>query len=167
MKRRLIIAGAAALALAAAFAAGRYAAPTKVVERSVLDETLVARAVANARAEWQRSITDKTVRRTIYRDGKPVERIVYVDREINSSGSSASSLATQTTASLHLATEKITTNARPGWRAGVTAAWSPGRLSLEPSRYTAEIDRRLFGTVWVGARLSTDKTAGLSLALEF
>ena len=167
MKRRLLIAAGAALALVLAFLAGRFASPTKTVERSVLDERIVAQAVANARAEWQRSIKDRTVTRTVYKDGKPLERTVYVDRETTAGGSSAASASSREQATTHAEASKVTTNARPGWRVSAAAGWDPKALTLKPEVYEGRVERRVLGTVWLGAWGRTDKTAGVSVGIEW
>ena len=60
---------------------------------------------------------------------------------------------------------KVTDNARPGWRLSLGAGWSA--VQPRPDSYRLELSRRLVGTVWLGAWASTDKTAGLSLAMEW
>jgi len=185
--RRWLVTGAAALAaLVIAFVAGRYSAPVKVterekvIERTVRDEAAIASAVASARASWQRDVQDHTITRTIYREGKPVERIVYVDRDTHSGGSSEATSSSQLQVTAHeeaqrtTEREKITESGRPGWSVGVGGLWNPGRLSARPERYDLELGRRLFGTVWIAARVEADGVTdlkrarvGAALRLEF
>jgi len=169
MKRRLYVAAAALLAVAAAFVAGRFSAPVKTrVETKV--ETKI-----ETRTEWKDRVVEKTVAgpvrvRTVIvtkLDGeRTVERVVERGPVTTETTTDHSGQSSGTTAS-SAATVRVTETGRQGWRAAASAAWSPGRLSLEPARYTAEVDRRLFGTIWLGVRASTDKTAGASIAMEF
>lgn len=59
----------------------------------------------------------------------------------------------------------VTRSSSPGWSVGVGALWSV--QSPKPQAYQLELDRRLFGTLWVGVRADTDKRAGAALRLEF
>lgn len=172
LRRRLLVAGGITLALVAAYLAGRFAGPTKTVEKEVrvLDKSMVAKAVASARAEWQREVEDRSVTTTYYGpSGKPTRKVQQKHVDLKAGGSSVASSQTDvaTKANETSATSKVTERARPGWRAGVTAAWSPGQLSVAPDHYGIELDRRLFGTVWLGVRADTDKTVGASLSLEW
>lgn len=56
---------------------------------------------------------------------------------------------------------------RASWRVGASAAWDLRALELRPSLFGAEVSRRLAGPVWLGAYARTDKTAGLTLAVEW
>jgi hypothetical protein len=174
----LIAAGAGLLALVAAFLGGRFSAPVrtvereKVVEKSVRDEHAISQAVAEAQAAWNRSVADHTVTRTIYKEGKPVERVVYVNRETQSAGSSQVTSTVYVDRVVHEVTTqtvtetKIEEGARPGWRGAFSAGWGPD-LTAHPSTYGGELSRRLIGPVWVGVWGRTDKTGGVSLALEW
>jgi hypothetical protein len=81
-----------AVALAAGYGAGRFAAPTKVeikervVERQVVDEKEMARRLETAKIEWAKSVQDHSTIHVVYKDGKVVERIVYVDKDTESHG---------------------------------------------------------------------------------
>jgi hypothetical protein len=169
MKRKVYVALGGVVALVVAFVGGRYSAPVKTVE-TVKIETKVVTVT-----EWKDRVVEKRVEGPV----REVERIVEkpgaervvtrwiergpvsVDTTTDASGSASTQAHTSSQAS------RVTTAGRPGWRAAMAAAWSPGRPSLEPERYTVEVDRRLFGTLWLGVRASTDKTAGVALALEW
>jgi len=163
------VAVGALLALAAAFYAGRFSAPVKTVE-TVKVETKTVTVT-----EWKDRIVEKRVAGpvrvrtiTIEKPGgeRVVERVVERGPVTTDTTTDHAGQSSGTTAS-NAATVRLSETGRPGWRAAVSAAWSPGRLSLEPARYTAEVDRRLFGTIWLGLRASTDKTAGVAVGLEW
>ena len=83
---------AALVAGGTGYGAGRFAAPTKVETREVVrevqvvDEKVVEARIASARSEWERNVQDHTRVVTRYVEGKPVEKIVYVDRETQATG---------------------------------------------------------------------------------
>lgn len=168
MTRLWIAVGCGAVALVlAAFLIGRRTAPARVEVRTVVDETAVTRAVEAARAEWSRDVEDHTVTRTIYREGKPTERIVYVDREVHSGGASTSTTtATSSTASTSRS-EVVPALAPAGWRAGLTGTWDLRAPAQRPDRWGLEADRRLFGPVWIGVRADTSRRAGLAVSVEW
>jgi hypothetical protein len=169
MKRKVYAAIGGLAALVIAFIGGRYSAPVTTVE-TVKVETKVVTVT-----EWKDRVVEKRVEGPV----REVERIVEkpgaervvtrwiergpvsVDTTADVSGSSSAQAHAASQAS------KVTTAGRPGWRAAVTAAWSSGRLSLEPERYTVEVGRRLFGTLWLGVQASTDKAVGVGLGFEW
>ena len=172
-RRYVVIAIGGGVLVAAAWFGGRYTAPAKVetrtvtVEKSVRDEAAIASAVAQARAEWQQSVQDHTVTqtRTVYVQGKPVEKIkiVYVDRESQSGGSfdasSVVSIVTVTREETAKATETTRTETGaglPGWSASLGLLWTPAKPTKEPTRLEAGLERRLFGTLWLGASVHAD-----------
>lgn len=60
----------------------------------------------------------------------------------------------------------------PDWRASGLVGWDVGSLRLDPSGlapkvYGIEVDRRIIGTVWGGVWGMSNKTAGLSVSVEF
>lgn len=60
-----------------------------------------------------------------------------------------------------------TTASRPGWSVGVGALWDPGHPSLKPQTYTLEVDRRIWGGLWLGVQGNTDKRVGASVRVEW
>lgn len=52
----------------------------------------------------------------------------------------------------------------PDWHVSVAA--NTDNLALDNMRYTLQVQRRIIGSLFVGANLSTDKTVGLSLGIE-
>jgi hypothetical protein len=170
MKRRLLIAAGAALALVAAFVGGRFSAPRHV----------------ETRTEWKeiRSVETQWAVRTEYVDRTKIRtRVVTVER-VAPDGSRETSTTTDSgtdvainsgtdltghsseTTSSNGATVTVSKSGRPGYRVGVAAGWDPGRLSLRPSVYGVDVSRRLVGTIWAGAWGRTDKTFGINVALE-
>lgn len=166
MRRRLLIAGGSLVALAAAFLAGRYATPAKVVERVKVETKTVTVT------EWKDRLVEKRVqgpvREVEHIVEKPgAERVitrwtergpVTTDTTTDSSGSSATKTDAKTDAS------RIVT-AQPSWRIEGQAGWS--RLSPAPDLYGLGVSRRIAGTVWLGAWARTDKTAGIGIGLEW
>jgi hypothetical protein len=175
-------------ALIAGGLAGRYLSPTKVetrtletvktvaVERRVVDQEAVTRAVAEARASWQRDRQDRTVTRTVYVEGKVSERIVYRDVDTHAAGSSSTASAATTTDTRHedatrtaeserkAETVTVRETIRPDWRL---------EAQLRPSGAVfagASVSRRILGPAWLGAwgRPEGDLgTYGLSVGVEF
>lgn len=175
---RLYLAAGALGVCVLAFLGGRFSAPVKtvekekVVEKTVRDEDAIARAVANAKAQWAKEVQDHTVTRTIYKEGKIVEKVVFVDRDTKSSGSSektsevASITATHEQTERIVKKEKITEGARPRLRLALSL---PPRYPVDFKAIAPELDVRLLGTIWLGARyVHTDKTPlRLALGVEF
>jgi hypothetical protein len=168
-RRYLVGGGLCFFVLVAAVLAGRYSLPARVVE-TVKVETKV-----ETKVEWRDRVVEKRVEgpvRVVTRvvtapsGERTEERVeehgpVVTDRDIHAEGGSAS-MALASSESY-----KLTENPRPGWRVSVAAGWNPNRLSLDPSVYDLRVERRVFGTLWLGAFARTDKTGGLSLAMEF
>lgn len=165
MRKRLAIAGGSILLLVAAFVAGRYSAPVKVEERVKVETK------TETKTEWKDRIVYVEAKRSKVRTEetrKPTGEVVIVKTEETETdtrqarefaGLSLGNFSTQ------LDQSKVTETARPGWRVGVTAGWSD--LSLKPDLYGLELSRRVAGTVWAGLWARTDRTGGISLALEF
>lgn len=62
---------------------------------------------------------------------------------------------------------KVTERARPSWRVSAQAGWSITRPSIRPELYGAEVSRRIVGPLWLGVWGRADRTAGVSLAMEW
>lgn len=52
----------------------------------------------------------------------------------------------------------------PDWHVSVAA--NTNNIALDDLRYTLQVERRIIGSLFVGANLSTDNTVGLSLGWE-
>ena len=128
--------GGVALALVAGVGIGRYTQPTKVVEkeriveRQVVDEKAVAKAVSEARTTWEKEVVDHTRVVTKYLEGKVVERVEYRDRDTTSSGGK---VQTQTVTIevekrvevvKEVEKEKIVTRDAPRLTLGTTIGWA-------------------------------------------
>lgn len=168
LKSRALMSGGVLLALVAAFLAGKYSAPVKTVER-VKVETKV-----ETKIEWRDRIVEKRVEgpvriRTVVIEKEGERRTetteerapVVVDTSTAKDGGASVESDTKSDAL------RITESARPGWRASVAAGWNPSALRLDPSVYELRLERRLLGTLWLGAWGRTDRTGGLSLAMEW
>lgn len=64
-----------------------------------------------------------------------------------------------------VAKQTTITEARAKWRVQGSAGWS--KLQARPDLYRVEGSRRVVGPVWLGVWVQSDKSAGLSLALEW
>lgn len=147
--------------------AGRYLGPTKTVERVIekvtykSDEKAISTAVEAAKVEWEKNSQDHTVTKIIYKDGKPVEKIVYVDREVQASGATVKvvekvvEVEKKVYVDKIVEKEKIVESYRP-W----IAVEATGAFSLTPAwppvAWSAMGDIRVFGPVWIGAGVWRD-----------
>jgi hypothetical protein len=174
VKRRLYIAAGAAAALVVAFVAGRYSRPARVVETVKVETREVVKV------EWR----DREVVKRVEGPVREVERIVekpgaervitrWIERgpvtTDTQSDLTGTASATTDTAS---ATSRVSEGGRPGWSVGAAATWDPRALSSRPERVAVEVDRRMFGTVWLGLRASAEPdgaepAVGLGLRMEF
>jgi hypothetical protein len=166
VKRRALIAAGSLLALVAAFTAGRFAAPAKVVERVKVETKTVTVT------EWKDRVVEKrtqgpvrVVERVVEKpgEGRVVTRWidrgpVTTDTTRDGSGSASTKTDAKTDAS------RVVT-AQPSWHIEGQAGWS--RLSPSPDLYGFGVSRRIAGTVWLGAWARTDKTAGIGIELEW
>lgn len=163
-KRRALVAGGVSLALVAAFLAGRYSRPAETKTETV---TVYA---THAKDEGKLSVDadTKTRERVVTVTKREPGGTVYVTRTKDKLTDSDLSLdlGWKTETETKGETKQIvTTKALPDWRVGASAGWSS--VTPRPDVYGLELSRRVVGTVWAGAWARTDRTAGLSLALEF
>lgn len=175
MKRRLYIAGAWALTLVAAGVVGRFTAPTKVTETATRSDESARLAAFLAKLETQQTV--KTKRHVETRKTKKPDGTIEIVR-IEDSGSDTATQSTSTvtghsseTTASTAATARVTERGRPAWSVGLSASWA-GRPSSMPDRLGLEVDRRLIGPVWLGARASIGATLsepqfGLGLRAEW
>ena len=150
---KLILAGIGVLAglLLAAFGAGRYTAKPaeKTTERLVVDTDALTKALTVARAEWKRETTDHTRVVTKYQQGKPIEKVVYVDRDTSSGGTSGTVTQSTTTEQTHAESLRLVEPAAPSrWGFMASAGWDPLRLRSKPD-VTLDVSYRLAGPLAV------------------
>lgn len=168
-RQRVVMAVALVGTAAAAFSAGRYAAPVKVETREVV------------KTEWK----DRVVEKVITKRAKAVDRVVYVDRVVAPDGTLTEKRTTHTLsderelADAAKTTESTgkaevssssTTTLRPDWRVGVLAGASlkePLVPIAGPLVLGASVERRIVGGLSAGAWVNTVGAAGASLSLEF
>lgn len=187
LKRTAIVAVAAILALAVAWTAGRYTAPAKIVERErivekkveVISQTAINEAVAKAEAEWKKNEKVREVIKTIYKEGKVVETVVYRDRDTSSSGSSSSSSGSTSTTNTTASTttevikwkEKIVEAKKDRWRLSASASvpWNDFNIKTPADLvYEGRGEVRLVGGLWGGVTATPQhKLVGLTLSLQF
>ena len=165
MKRKALIAAGALLALVAAFVGGRYSRPARVEERVRVETREVVKV------EWRDRVVQQKgpVRvHVVIRDVPGKERIVekWIDRGPVTTTTDATGAA-QSTTTADTSAERVTENGRPGWRASVAAGWDPDALALRPEVYEGRVERRVLGTLWLGVFGRSDKTGGLSAAMEW
>jgi hypothetical protein len=170
MKRRLLIAAGAALALLVAFLGGKFSAASRVETKAEYREINSYTTAWAVRTEYVDRTKIRTRVVTVERVAPDGSRETSTttdsgtDVAINS-GTDLTGHSSETTA-FNAATVTVSKSGRPGYRVGVAAGWDPGRLSLRPSVYAVDVSRRLIGTIWAGAWGRTDKTFGINVALE-
>lgn len=174
MRRRLLIAASSVAALVVAFLGVRYSAPVKTRTETKVETKAITVT------QWKDRVVEKTIQgpvriRTVTREvpggERVVERVVErgpVTTERQSDLTGQSSGTTASTA----ATATVSEAGRPGWAVTGGAEWDPGRLALEPERLEIGVDRRVWGTVWLGVRGSagtgfSDPRVGATVRLEF
>jgi hypothetical protein len=166
VKRRALVAGGAALALVAALVAGRYSRPAEVREvvkvqtRTVFQ---VERVEVAKRVEGPVRIVERRVEVpgpagptvTVIRteDRGPV--VVTHDVNVNAAGTDEASASSS----------KVTTSARPGYRASLAA--DPLHISLDASSFRFGVERRIVGPLWLGASYQHRDALLVSVAGEF
>lgn len=167
MKTWAIRIGVAAAALVLTFLAGRYTGRTKVTEEA--QKTTVA-VTASTTAEHKDVTSDEVVdRKTTIRkapgraaappppsgicaDCPAVDETVIeeqVRKKLLDRGMTATIASGSVVTEEH--SSKVTEYARPSWSVALLAGWKPDAATLTPSVYQVQADRRIFGTVWVGA----------------
>jgi hypothetical protein len=80
---------------------------------------------------------------------------------------STSATARTTEASAAERDLRVIVRERPSWRVTAQAGWATTRPTIRPEIYGAEVSRRIVGPAWLGVWARTDKTAGVSLAVEW
>ncbi len=172
MKRGLLITLAALAALVGAFAAGRFAAPTKVEIRTQVVEKIVTRdVIKEVVKEVKGKDTVQVVTRVITKEGEVRERIVT--REVVKTVKEAVTDAThEGSEDRSISTSKVTLTDAPRLSVSLLAgvdfnpAWQPipraGPLALGLS-----VNYRIAGPFTVGAFGLHTGVVGISLGMTF
>jgi hypothetical protein len=173
LRKALILAGVEVLALVAAFTGGRYSKPTETrVETKVeYRDKIVEVEKKNVNKDIKKRVETKTTT-TENPDGTKTTTVTKVEDTTDHSKTTVDKNKTETHEgkSEELKLEK---RELPNWRVAGKVGFDIGKLqvaSLDLKTnmvYGVELNRRLFSTVWVGAWGMSNKTAGLSLAIEF
>lgn len=160
---------AVALLVVAAYSAGRFTAPERVDER-----TLVRVVTREREVEKRVEVTAKVETRIVYRDRIVQPDGTRVEREVERSG------AVTETAAAHerevvrevekrVEVERVVT-VRPDWRVSITAGASlrePALPLAGPLVLGAQVDRRIAGGFSVGVWASTQGAFGGAASLDF
>lgn len=153
------------LLLVLSFSAGRYTAPEKV------------------RVETVFAKNEKAAEKVAEKKAKVVDRIVFVDRVVSSTGEVREKRTTRTltdaretidtaktSESAVKSASSSSTTLRPDWRVGVLVGASLREPLLPiagPLVLGASVERRIVGGLSAGAWLTTAGAAGASLSMEF
>jgi hypothetical protein len=170
MRRWLYVGGAALAACALSFLAGRFSAPARVETRVEWRKKIVTQTEWKDRVVTQRGPV-RVVERIVEKPGAEREVTRWIERGPVTTTKDLTGNASATT-EINSATRTVSETGRPGWSGGLSAAWDPGRPSSMPDRIGLELDRRIVGTVWLGARASAEPDLGalrlgLALRVEF
>jgi len=153
MKRYFIIAGAAILIALAAFAFGRYSAPERIKEVEKIKVVEVEKKQQNEKKDVVTVITKKP-------DGTSVTTVT--DKTVVDTKTDTDTVATSEK------TREVTYR-RPQWKLTGMAGFDTDTsdfTSVKPI-YGAAVERRLLGPIFVGAWGLSNRTFGVSVALEF
>lgn len=163
-RRRLAWAGAGVLACGVAYVTGRYSTPTRVEQRTEWREIRSYETQWVTRVEYQDRTKIRTrivtVEKMLPSGERETTRTEETGADLNVSSTSSLSGQSSETTTGTVATARVSETSRAGWAIGVAGVWDPARLSSTPERVGLEIDRRLFGTVWVGVRVSAEPDMG-------
>jgi hypothetical protein len=166
-RRHVLIGAGAVAACGIAFLAGRFSrsAETKTVTKTEVQTVTLYAAHATTTS------TDKTRVRVVTTTKREPGGTVYVTRTEDRANDLRLNLdwtATESNRASETAEAMtVSSSTRPGWSVGASALWSARDLSPKPDAYQLEVDRRLFGTLWVGVRATTDKHIGAAARLEW
>jgi hypothetical protein len=121
-------------------------------------------AVSSSTTTTTAQATTTTARRTVQVATKPSgERVETTTDEHTTTDAHAASARAERV----MVRETVTVTRRASWRAGLAAGWDVRELRPRPSLLQLDLARRVAGPVWVGAWARSDRTAGLSLAVEW
>lgn len=163
----LVLVGVAALLAARSCSRPPPPAREEVRTEATRDRESFARLLAQLEERRHVETATTTTRTDTRPDGR---RVVTVTerRRVAQTDTSARSSADVGERERQVVTEVRTVErARSSWRVGAAAGWSITRPALRPELYGVDLSRRVVGPVWLGAWARTDKTAGVSLAVEW
>lgn len=135
-----------------------FPSPPARVETSTATNTAAAVVASQHSTRARERRTERTDTRP---DGR---RVVTVTTERETEAAK-----TQATVNVEVRTvsKTITIRERASWRAGASAGWRLDDLQARPELVQLHLERRIVGPWWVGAWARTDKSAGVSLAVEW
>lgn len=137
---------------ALSFSAGRFFTSPRIETREV--DKIVYRERAEIKTDTDRTVDKKE---TIKPDGTRIIETLSTTKRTTDKKSDTS---------LNKETERYTlTETRKDWH--VTLTYLPVLPGYQDSKYTLDIQRRIFSEIYLGASVSTDKTIGLSLGMGF
>lgn len=142
-------------------------APAREETRTEARAELREEATATAATEEKRA----TVRHVETREERRPDGAVITTRTEDEREDSHAAAVVGAASTTHaIATERTVTireTARPGWRVTGAAGWKLDAPELRPQVYGLDVSRRVAGSLWLGAWARTDRTAGVSLAMEW
>jgi hypothetical protein len=144
MNTNLRVIGAGLIACAISFSIGKFSSQsqTDTKQTEKIDEKKVTDTVR---------VTDK--KETTLPDGtKIVETNTTTERKTNSDKISGSSKETKT-------------ENRPNWR--VNVLYFPFIASVQDTKYTVDIQRRILSQIYLGVAATSDKQIGVSIGIGF
>jgi hypothetical protein len=136
---------------------------TRMEASAELHEASAAAAAVEKRRATVRHVETREERRP---DGAVITTRTEDERE----DTHAAAVVGAATASHASATERtviVREQARPSWRLTAAAGWKLDAPAQRPQVYGLDVSRRVAGPVWLGAWARTDRTAGVSLAVEW
>jgi hypothetical protein len=164
MKRWLIIAGGGLLALAVTFLAGRYSAPVKTITKveTKVETKVVTQVEYKDRIVYQDRVQVKTHKVIVHvKDPSGATTTTTTidtgsDATHNQTTDNASTTNTTGTQTSAQTVTKIVEGAKPRLSLQVAAIWNPKAFDLKKPVLEGDVQTRLVGTFWFGARASYD-----------
>lgn len=167
--------GVGAVAIALAFAAGRYSTPERVVER-----TVEAKAERSAESTGVRTTDDERVSTAFVRvletkpDGTTIEtERVEAVREVVKEVEVVRTVEVERV--VYREKERLIESPKPAWRVALDLglADAPHRVTVPgipkqvPAVAVLGVERRVAGPIWAGAWASSGVAAGVRVSIEF
>jgi hypothetical protein len=184
-RRRGALAGVVLMLMLTSFAFGRFSKQATVVhDRSTVRETLTVADTKSATTAASSSSTGVAVDHTIEETHRPDGTVTIVKHDVETKIVYRDVVRTVEVEKRVEVAHNVYLHRYAGHFAPAPAQWRVGLqagLTTSPTRVTAptllfpiipvdaglSLERRIVGPVWGGAWVNTDKSAGLSLAVEF